>query len=152
MTAIRSKLNARAPEFKASQAAMTALVADLSAKEDNPKWDVDPWSDGYPATAPVGSFAPNGFGLFDTAGNVWEWCSNELYHYASVAPPGDGRHTVPDELYAGSRILRGGAWTMSSPYSRASMRYLESDAPRNDRGVRPIRPVSLLPADHKETK
>lgn len=32
--------------------------------------------DGFHGTAPVGSFPPNGYGLFDTAGNIWEWCSD----------------------------------------------------------------------------
>jgi formylglycine-generating enzyme required for sulfatase activity/serine/threonine protein kinase len=61
-----------------------------------------PWGDPYLYHAPVGSFAPNGFGLFDMLGNVSEWCAD--YFYESYREPHDG--TVPPRF----RVMRGGNW------------------------------------------
>lgn len=53
----------------------------------------------------MGSFAPNGFGLFDMAGNVSEWVYS--LHRPYPYDPGDGRE---DLSASGDRVLRGGAW------------------------------------------
>ena len=65
-------------------------------------------ADGYAKTAQVGSFPPNGYGLYDMAGNVWEWCSDLYVPEQDSTPPlgwvGDTEH----------RILRGGGWLIAS--------------------------------------
>jgi len=64
------------------------------------------WNDGiYPYTSPVGSFAPNGYGLHDMVGNVAEWCNDRFgsYSYASQTNP------VGPSIGSG-RVLRGGSW------------------------------------------
>ena len=62
-------------------------------------------SDGYPYTAPVGSFRPNGFGLYDVIGNVWEW-TEDCYHETYRGAPADG--SVWNDDQCSGYVLRGG--------------------------------------------
>lgn len=94
-------------------------------------------------THPVGEKQPNGFGLFDMNGNLWEWCE-DLYHWGYNAAPTDGSIW----LSGGEkdiRVLRGGSWDFNSAFLRSTTRRgLSQDLHGNYFGFRIVAVVRPL--------
>ncbi len=99
------------------------------------KWQANIWQgnfpssntaeDGYKTTAPAKSFKPNGYGLYDVTGNVWEWCSDWYRpdYYTTLAadklvenPKGPADSFDPSEPNTKKKVQRGGSFLCTDQY------------------------------------
>jgi formylglycine-generating enzyme required for sulfatase activity len=127
--------------------------------------DTNTAEDHYRGTAPVGSFPANGYGLFDMAGNVWEWTSDWYRpdYYQTLAatgeiainPQGPADSFDPNEPGVQKKVQRGGSYLCTDQYCA---RYIaggrgkgELDTGTNHLGfrcVRGLRPSAVTAAGH----
>jgi len=88
--------------------------------------------DGQVHTAPVASYKPNAWGLYDMSGNVWEWCQDSFALYPGAEKPAR-------EIKGDRKVLRGGSFIRYANDMRSSRRYKANPASgRSNRGFRVV--------------
>ncbi len=125
--------------YRANGSAFTYDVSPYTSATYHPSYV----GGGLPYTSPVGSFVVNGYGLYDMAGNVFEWCHDRYSDtYYSVSPEVDPRGPSSGSL----RVLRGGSWPSSALFLRVSSRFsIESNDRNNASGFRPVTSADRAP-------
>jgi len=113
---------------RAGPKAVCRLGDDASKLGDYAWYDRNAYDTGRKYARAVGQKLPNAFGLYDTRGNVWEWCrdwyAKRFYAAASNVDP-------ENTTVSRARVLRGGSWCSAAEYCRPAYRYRFTPSCRN---------------------
>jgi formylglycine-generating enzyme required for sulfatase activity len=137
-TARAGDTTARPPDEES--ACRDGNVADRAAGERYDGWTVHDCTDGYVYTAPVGSFAPNAFGIYDMIGNAFEWVE-DCWHADYRGAPADGAAWEGGDCSL--HELRGGSWfTQPGSANSVSRNRFAADYRSNSFGFRVAREIT----------
>jgi formylglycine-generating enzyme required for sulfatase activity len=125
---------------EAKSLAGAANVFDEHARRHGRGWGFpETFDDRWSSHAPVGSYRPNPFGLFDMHGNVYEWCADWYLPYSCETRRGDGLREAGVTSVT-NRVYRGGCFVLAGHFARTTARGYQSPAYESDTvGCRPAR-------------
>jgi formylglycine-generating enzyme required for sulfatase activity len=107
-------------------------------------------SGNFPYTSPIGSFAPNAYGLSDLAGNVMEWCWDGYDAGWFTNASATAANTAGPAGVTGGRIVRGGSWASDASYLRCASRtyaiFADPTSTSWEVGFRTVMSLPVLPA------